>query len=155
MHAGALRRCGVIMREREQAARRELCSGPVVADSPEASAALAAVWRRLLAWRAALGGWEAPASPEPPARFLPACRGHELLRPSGHTAPLCVRCGLFRRSRGIDTRCRPRVPEVLGREQSRPSLLAAAMDLAAPRGRGRQPPACARSWRRSHSERPP
>lgn len=66
---------------------------------PEASAALAAVWGRLHACL---------APPEPPlsARFLPARRGHAVLCPPGHAAPLCMACGrLFRSGRGVDTPC--------------------------------------------------
>lgn len=46
--------------------------------------------------------------PPPTAGFLAAWRGHSVLRPPSHPAPLCThRGGLFRGGRGIDTQCRP------------------------------------------------
>lgn len=66
-------RCGVLMRHRTLAARLAVCPVPVVDGQPEVSAALAAVWRRLCSWRAAVGGDNYPAPPEPrPRACLPA-----------------------------------------------------------------------------------
>lgn len=72
--ADACRRCGVTMRDRARGARYALCPVPMAAGQPEVSEGLAAVWRCVRAWRAAAGGNEAPALPEPPplpAAFLP------------------------------------------------------------------------------------
>lgn len=50
-----------------------------------------------------LGGF-APAEPPPAAAFLPAWRGHAVLRPPGHAAPLCTACGrCFRERRDVGT----------------------------------------------------
>lgn len=76
---------------------------------PRGPGGLAEVWRRLHTWRAAAGGDEALAPPEPlpaPGSLL-AWRNPVLLRPPGHAAPLRIQCGrIFRSARDTGTPCR-------------------------------------------------
>lgn len=66
------------------------------------------------AWRAAAGGNEAHALPEPPPlpAFLPAWRGHTLLRPPEHAAPLCIQCSLTFRG-PVRRACSARAPSLI------------------------------------------
>lgn len=103
--ADACRRFGISMWDLVPAMGRGSCPAPVVLSEPEASAALASVWKHSHEWRAWAAGLAAPAPPEPPrmAAFLLAVAW---ARPPGHEASLCLLCGqYFWGGRGADAPC--------------------------------------------------
>lgn len=77
----------------------------MVCEDTAASTALAQAPR--LARRHGRWGGPGAAGAPPHPGFLPARRSHLLLRPPGHTAPLCIQCGrMFRGAREADAPCR-------------------------------------------------